>query len=214
MTVRAISSASRWLAGGLIAVVLVTPVGAAEPLTLILLRLLRDQIITAAATSAIEGVIEDQKRSAAMAPPAQPGRAYGMDDAQLRRLIDEGFVHLLPAQRDEVFAGVKRILDDPKNELMAPYIISELAIKASAVRQAHEQMSRLTPAEKRMIAAQAREEYEKMQPEEREGIVRVLRLRIAPIPEDLNEMILAEFSRPLPAEQQPAAVSQNESPVQ
>ncbi len=196
----------RYVISGLLIAMLALPAGAADPLTLILLRLLRDQIISSVASRAVESAIEGQKQRALLAPvrPSNPGRAYGMDDTQLRRLIDEGFVHLTPQQRDEVFASVKRIIDDPKNEAQVPFIISEIAIKASAVRQAHEQLNRLSAADKRLIATQAREEFEKMKPGERDEMQRVLRLRMAPLPEDLNEMILAEFARPLP-EAQPAA---------
>jgi hypothetical protein len=196
----------RYVISGMLIAIFAVPASAADPLTLILLRLLRDQIISSVASRAVEGAIDDQKQRALLAPiqPSKPGRAYGMDDSQLRRLIDEGFVHLTAPQRDEVFASVKRIIDDPKNEAQVPFIISEIAIKASAVRQAHEQLNRLSAADKRLIAAQAREEFEKMKPEERDEMQRVLRLRMAPLPEDLNEMILSEFARPLPDEQ-PAA---------
>ena len=105
----------RAIAGLLIAVI-AAPATAADPITLILLRLLRDQIVTSAASRAIDSATDDKNTRTALAPPpTKPGRPFGMDDAQLRRLIDEGFVHLLPPQRDEVFASVKRIIDDPKN---------------------------------------------------------------------------------------------------
>jgi len=194
-------------------IVVAMPAGAADPLTLILLRLLRDQIITSVATRAYDGVIDDQKqRAASTLQSPQSRRPYGMDDEQLRRLIDEGFVHLSASQRDEVYASVKRIIDDPRYVAQVPEIISELATKASAVRQAHEQLNRLSASDKRIVATQAREEYEKMQPGEREDMLRVLRLRMVPLPEDLNDMILAVFSRPLPDPQR-VAPAQPFSPV-
>lgn len=201
------SSVRRFICAGLIAA-LAMPASAADPLTLILLRLLRDQIITSVATRAYEGVTEDQQqRAEAAAQQPQSRRPFGMDDTQLRRLIDEGFVHLTELQRDEVYASVKRIVDDPRYTAQVPEIISELAMKASAVRQAHEQLNRLTETDKRVIAAQAREEYEKMPAAEREDMLRILRLRMVPLPVDLNDMILAEFSRPLPDEK-PVAPAQ------
>jgi hypothetical protein len=169
---------------------------AADPLTLILLRLLRDQVITSAAQAAYEGA---QRRDGPPGPTAQPlyipPAPYDLEDGRLRALIDEGFVQLSAAQRDEVFASLKRILADPQHAAARPVIIQELALKASATRQAHERLSRLTAAEKRTVAEQAREEYERMPVEERAQMLQVLRSGALPIPRDLNELILAEFGR-------------------
>ena len=172
------------------------PAQAADPLTLILLRLLRDKIITSGVESAVEGA----SRSNVVAPRAPPGGAdfsatFGLSDAQLRLLIDEGFVHLTSSQRNEVYVSVRRIIADPKNAAEVPAIIADLAIKASAVRQAHEQINALSFERKRQIAQEARAEYEKMPLESREQMASVLRQRLVPLPTDLNDMILAEFDR-------------------
>ena len=139
----------------------------------------------------------------------QPALPLSMDDTQLRRLIDEGFVHLSYTQRTEVYDHVRRILLDPANALEAPLLIADLAQKASAVRQAHEALSNLSAVRKQRIATEAREAYEKMPPETREELASALRARLVPMPGDLTDMILAEFDRvraqsPLPA---PAPVS-------
>ncbi len=171
-----------------------TPAFSADPLTLLLLRILRDKIISAG----IESVVERASLQQSTPPPlpSLPGLPYaGFDDMQLRRLIEEGFVHLTSAQRDEVYSSVRRIIADPKNAADVPAIIADLAIKASAVRQAHEQISALSFARKRRIAAEAREEYEKMPAETREQMASVLRQRLVPLPTDLTDMILAEFDR-------------------
>lgn len=177
---------------------------AIDPLTLILLRVLRDQVISSSAQTAIEGMQRDEQRSAIAALPQSP---YDLDDRKLRTLIDEGFVYLTSAQRDEVYAGVQRALSDPKNAQMRPYIIHELALKASAVRQAHERLAGLSYAEKKTIASQARDEYEKLPPEERQQMIQVLQSGIAPIPRDLNDMILAAFDNAQPAAAAPSPVS-------
>jgi hypothetical protein len=88
---------------------------------------------------------------------------------------------------------VKKILSDPQNAAMRPGLVQELAVKASAVRQAHEQLAALTSSEKRALALQARDEYAKLPLEERQQMVQVLQARIVPLPRDLNDMILAEF---------------------
>lgn len=174
------------------------PAHGADPLTLILLRLLRDKLIS----SALENAVESVSRERAVAPRAPPASAdfsaaFGLSNAQLRQLIDEGFVHLSSAQRDEVYSSVRRILADPKNAAEVPAIIADLAFKASAVRQAHEQINALSIARKRQIAAEARSEYEKMPPETREQMASVLRQRLVPLPADLTDMILSEFDQVL-----------------
>lgn len=174
-----------------------TPAFSADPLTLLLLRVLRDKLISTGVESAVDRATQQQSTVAAP-PAASPGFSaapYGLDDAQLRRLVDEGFIHLTASQRDEVYVSVRRILADPKNAADVPAIISDLATKASAVRQAHEQISALSFARKQRIVAEARSEYERMPPESREQMAAVLRQRLVPLPADLTDMILSEFDR-------------------
>ncbi|MCW5576560.1 MAG: hypothetical protein KIT13_10740 [Burkholderiales bacterium] len=169
------------------------PAHAAEPLTLFLLKMLRDQI----ATSVLESAVNSASRP--VAPPAiAPALAgvHGVDEDQLRGLIDAGFVHLTPAQRAEVYASLTRMLADPKNALARPLIIERLAQQASAVRGAHEQLALLSEAQKRAIVADARAEYERLKPEERDQLVQLLQSRVAPIPRDLNDLMLAAFTAP------------------
>jgi len=159
---------------------------AAEPLTMFLLDLLRQQIVSSVQSSMAEAQRERDKAAASRTP-------YDLDDRELKALIDEGFVHLSARQREEVLGGVKRALADPKNAHLRPVIVQELAVKASTVRQAHEHLDRLSPDEKHAIATQAREEYEKLAPAERAQMLEVVQAGIVPIPRDLNALILAEF---------------------
>jgi len=182
---------------GLLLITWCSPSFAIEPLTLILLHLLRDQVISSTAEAAIEGIRSGEK-SPKSGAPRQP--AYSLDDEKLRSLIDEGFVYLTPAQRDEVYASLQRALADPKNARLRPMIVRQLAVKASAVRQAHEQLAGLSYAEKKKIAEEARAEYDKLAPHEQQQMVHVLQAGVAPIPRDLNEMILAKFRSPQTAD--------------
>lgn len=161
----------------------------AEPLTWLILHIIRQQI-----ESAVEGAIEQARRERERPVLVIPPAPYDLDDAKLRALIDEGFVHLTRSQREEVFAGAKRILSDPENAAMRPFLVQELAVKASAARQAHERLAALSQADKKALAVQARAEYEKLPAEERQQMVQVLQSGVAPLPRDLNEMILAEFA--------------------
>lgn len=156
-----------------------------------LLKMLRDQL----ATSALESAVNSLPPSVEKPPVSQAlAGVYGVSEVQLRALIDAGFVHLTEAQRAAVYASLTRMLADPRNALARPLIIEELAQQASAVRGAHERLSALTPAEKRAIAVDARSEYERLQPQERDQLVQLLQARVAPIPQDLNDLILAEFT--------------------
>ena len=161
---------------------------AADPLTLLLIHIIREQI-----ASAVQDAVEKAQRESERPVLIIPQGPYDLSDEKLRALIDEGFVYLSPAQRDEVFASAKRILSDPNNAALRPMLVQELAVKASAARQAHERLANLSPTEKRALAIQARGEYEKLPPEERQQMIQVLQAGIAPLPRDLNEMILAEF---------------------
>jgi len=166
-------------------------VHAAEPLTLFLLKMLRDQMATAAIESAVKSIPPSAAKPSASSALAG---VHGVTEEQLRALIDEGFVHLTSAQRADVYASLTRMLSDPRNALARPLIIQELAQHASAVRGAHERLAALTTAEKRAIAVDARSEYERLQPQERDQLMQLLKARVAPIPRDLNDLIFAEFA--------------------
>ncbi len=167
------------------------PAHAADPLSLFLLKMLRDQLATSVLESAVNSIPPAAAKPSA--PSALAG-VYGVSEEQLRMLVDAGFVHLTATQRAEIHASVMRMLADPQNALARPLIIEELALKAAAVRGAHERLSALTAAEKRAIAVDARSEYERLPPQEREQMLQLLQARVAPIPRDLSDLILAEFS--------------------
>ena len=182
-----------FVVGTLIAAVC-TPAFSLDPLTLILLRLVRDKLISTGIESAVDRA-SAPAQPPAMAQPMLPAMPLGMDDTQLRRLIDEGFVHLTSAQRDAVYESVRRILLDPGNAAAAPALVADLAVKASAVRQAHESLSNLSAARKRLIAVEAGEEYKNMPADTRDELASAMRARMIPMPVDLTDMILAEFDR-------------------
>ena len=169
----------------------VAPAHALDPLTLILLRLVRDKVISAG----LESAAEHASKAASAVAPSAAGLPLGMNDTQLRRLINEGFIHLSYEQRGEVFSSVRQILMDPANAADGPGIVADLALKAAGVRQAIESISRLSPERKREIAREAGEEYMKLPPDTRDDLTDVLRKRVVPLPDDLNAQILAEIDR-------------------
>ena len=180
----------------------ISPACAADPLTLFLLKMLRDQIATSALESAVNTL---NAAPAAVAPQAPPALAevYGVDEEQLRALIDTGFVHLTAAQRTDIYNSLTRMLAEPRNARARPLIIEELALRASAVRGAHERLAALTPAEKRAIAVDARSEYERLPAQERDQMMQLLKAGVVPIPQDLNDLILAEFAAAPPVAANP-----------
>ena len=173
------------------------PAAAADPLTLILLRLLRDQLIT----KSLEAAWESRSAWAPSQQPkpepsfAMPLRPAELDDAGIRRMIDDGFVHLSAAQRAEVYAAVQRVLADPEHAASRAVILEELAVKAAATRHLHDQLRQLSGADKQRIAAQARAEYARLSDDERQQLLHVLRTGAVPIPRDLSDSILAELAR-------------------
>lgn len=168
------------------------PAQAVEPLTLFLLNMLRERAVS----MTLESVVRHQEAEAQKVLPQTGDWAgvYGVTHAQVREMIDTGFVHLSATQRTEIYHSFGRMLDDPKNALARPLIIQELAMKASAVRVAHERLAGLSQGEKRAIAMDARQEYERLPADERLQMVRLLETRIVPIPRDLSDMMLAEFN--------------------
>ena len=163
---------------------------ALDPLTLMSLRMMRDKIITGGLESAY-----DRANAPSPAKPPGAGLPLRLDDSHLRRLIDEGFVHLDASQRGEVYSAMRAILLDPKNINIADALVADLAQRASMVRQAHEIMQKLTTERKRLIAKEARSEYEKLPPKTRGQLAQALRARMVPLPNDLTDMILAEFDK-------------------
>ena len=113
-------------------------------------------------------------------------------------------------QAEEKFKEVSEaysVLSDPQNAAMRPMLVQELAVKASAARQAHERLAALSQSEKKALAVQTREQYEKLPPEERQQMIQVLQSGAAPLPRDLNEMILAEFATVRIASPPPAEIA-------
>lgn len=181
----------------LIAALWSSPASAAEPFLLFLLNILGRQV---ASTTAEASRPEQRPGLATAIPQQEPPTAAAPPEAQkLRILIDQCFGYLSQAQREETHSGLMRILSDPQHARMKPVIIQEFAWKAAAVCDAQRRLAALSDGEKRALAAQARDEYRRLPEHEREQMIAILRSGAAPLPRDLNEMILAEFAGVPPA---------------
>lgn len=179
----------RCFTAGLLLGLMASPVFAADPFTLFVLRILRDQAITSALESGV-GAAQQPSRPG----PAAPSALQPSDESQrLRRLIDESFVHLSARQREELHASLMRMLNDPKNGPMRAEIIGVFTDQAVAMRDAHRHLARLTEADLRLIAADARVEFSRLPPEERRQMMQALRHGVPGMPRGLNDLLLSEF---------------------
>ena len=168
----------------------------ADPLLLLLLRFARDQVLSASVEA---GVTSLQKSSTIPSPvygfalPAPPIPA-GNEEQQLRALLEENFLHLNAGQRDEVYAGLQKILQDPQHLQDRARLVAEFALKARAVRASYRGLDTLTYAEKKSLAARAKEDYRRLPDSERQELLATLQSGMLPVPRDLRDIMLAEFN--------------------
>lgn len=165
---------------------------AADPLTLIILRMLRDQSISSAIESGATPSPQASKpASAAAAVPAPRPPTEGQ---WLKGLIDESFIHLGPQQREELLASLQKMLNDPKNQAERANLIAEFTRQAIVMRDAHRYLARLSEDGMKLVAAEARAEFEKLPPEQRRQMMQALQHGVPGMPRELNDMMLAEFN--------------------
>ena len=169
---------------------------ALDPILLLVLRTIRDQAISAS----LEAGYNSVQRPLA---PATPTYGYALptapvphdsDEQYLRTVIDENFLHLLKAQRDAVFAGVQRALNDPRYARMRAQIVAEFTLKARAIGDAYRALDRLPYSEKRELAQRAMEEIRRLPSEQRSQIREALQTGTLPVPRDMGEILLAEIN--------------------
>lgn len=166
---------------------------AADPLTLFLLRMLRDQLISTSIQAGVEAAQERSKAETAVVPTPQ-APPVATEGQWLKGLIDESFVHLTSQQREELHASLMKILNDPKYASARSLIITEFTGQAIAMRDAHRALSQLSPDQMKAIAAEARREYERLPAEQRQQLLQVLQHGVPGMPRTLNDLMLAEFS--------------------
>ena len=82
---------------------------------------------------------------------AYPGTSVEPD--HLRRLIDDSFLYLKAAQRQEIFESLHAALSNPKNAALSGAMIHYFAEKALTVRSAQITLSQLSGREKESLAA-------------------------------------------------------------
>lgn len=176
----------------------------ADPLTLLLLKLLRDQIVSHSLQSGMESLAEQGRAMEAARqaptfgyPPVTFQNDAGLPEEEaLRVVIDQSFPYLSAQQRTQVHAQLMKTLDDPANREQRPQIVADFRTRALQVKTAYQQLDRLSSSEKKALAQQAREAYGQLAPEERRELIEVLRAGTLPVPPDLNRAMLAAFDAP------------------
>jgi len=186
---------------GVLCLVFSTGAAALDPFLLLVLRLIRDQAIAASIERGIGAMRQESAPSAPVFGYALPTPSVlsGAEEERMRTLIDESFLHLTSTQRDAVFASMQKILSEPQHAQTKPLIVAEFTLKARTVRDSYRRLDRLSSAEKRTLAAQAKEEFRRLPPNERQGILEVLQSGMLPMPRDLSAIMLSEFNSIPPA---------------
>lgn len=176
---------------GLVLAFYAPAVMAMEPLTLFLLRMLRDQALSTAIEAGVTSSQQAPKPESASPRPAPVPPTEGQ---WLKGLIDESFIHLSVQQREQLHASLMKMLGNPKNEAARSEIITEFTRQALATRDAHRQLSRLSESDMRVVAAEARVEFERLPSEQRQQLVQALQHGVPGMPRALHDLILAEFA--------------------
>jgi len=170
---------------------------AVDPLVLLLLRMIRDSVISSALEAGYNSATQPAKPDPAAALP-RLAPLPATEGQWLRSLIDESFIHLSSAQRDELYASLMRMLNDPRYEQVRPQLFAEFTGQAIAMRDAHRRLSGLTADQMHTIAVEARREYERLPPDQRQQMMQVLQHGIPGVPRTLNDAMLAEFRSATP----------------
>lgn len=167
-----------------------------DPILLLLVRMMRDHAISASVEAGVNSLQQ-------AAPPQAPKFGYGLPNApepqgnaeqRLRALIDDSLLHLSAVQRDAVFAAMQKVLRDPQYAQQSSQILAEFTLTARALREGYLQLDRLSYSQKKALVMQAREEFQRLPAGERQHLLEVLQSGMLPVPRDINEIMLAEFS--------------------
>lgn len=178
----------------LLAVAAPPPAHAVDPIVLFLLRMLRDQIITSVADAAM--------REALQPPPERPSFGYGpiyvaprfagaTEPERIRSMIDQSFTDLSAGERQQVYEGLMKVLDDPANAAQRDALLAEFTQTAETVRLAREALGKLTDADRQRILDRARAEFRRLAPDQQAEMLALLRGGHAPLPRAFSAELAA-----------------------
>lgn len=181
------------IAGGAFA--LFSPVAtAADPLSLFLLRMIRDQMISSVVESGVTASQQPRKPESAGDLATRAALPPITESQWLKGLIDDSFAHLDSQQREDLHASLVKILANPANAPVRADIIAEFTRQAIAMRDARRQLSRLTESDMKVLAAEARQEFERLPPEQRKELMQALQHGVPGVPRALHDLMMVEFA--------------------
>lgn len=163
----------------------VSPPAAADPLLMFLISIAKEMVTR-----------HPSESPEAAAPLPDPGRFYPgtqVEPAQLRRLIDESFLYLGDGQRREVFDALNAAILDPRNAAVRGAMIEYFAEKAYTVRQAQLRLAQLSERDKTRMAAEFKADLVALNDDDLAQLEKLLRSGLLPVPNDLNQLLLAAF---------------------
>ncbi|MFZ5557289.1 MAG: hypothetical protein ACOZDY_11315 [Pseudomonadota bacterium] len=166
---------------------------AVDPIVLFLLKMLRDQIITSVADAAVREALK---------PPPEPAFGYGplyiaprfagaTEPERIRSMIDQSFADLSAGERQQVYDGLMKVLDDPANAGQRDAILAEFTQTADTVRLAREALDKLSDAERQRILDAARDQFRRLSPDQQTEMLALLRAGHAPLPRAFSAELTA-----------------------
>ena len=167
---------------------LVAP-AAADPVLMFLLGIAR-QMVEAHAARSMSGAAPAPEVLREL-PEVYPGTS--VEPADLKRLIDDSFLYLSDAQRREIFDSMHAALLDPKNAAVRGAMLEYFADRAMTVRAAQLKLSQMSWSEKQRLAGEFKEELVSLSPEDRAELGKLLHSGLLPVPNDVNQLLLAAF---------------------
>ena len=125
-------------------------------------------------------------------PEVYPGTT--VRPALLKRLIDDCFLYLSPAQRAEIFDALNVELLKPGNFAVRAPMIEYFAHRALQVRAAQVRLSQLSSREQEFLADEFKQELKNLPEEQATELRGLLERGLLPVPTELNQRLLAAFN--------------------
>ena len=166
---------------------LVAP-AAADPILMFLIGIAREMVVNHANAPASERVPSQPLPDFSLVYPGT-----SVEPKVLRQLIDDSFLYLSDGQRREIFDSLNAALLNPKNAAVRGSMIEYFAEKALTIRAAQLQLARMPWSEKQRIAEEFKTELAELSPEDQAQLGQLLRSGLLPVPNDLNQLLLAAF---------------------
>lgn len=120
-----------------------------------------------------------------------PGTSVEPD--HLRRLIDDSFLYLSDGQRREIFDALHAALLNPRNAAVRGAMIEYFAEKALTIRAAQLKLARMPWQDKQRMAEEFKADIASLSAEDQAQLGELLRSGLLPVPNDLNQLLLAAF---------------------